>query len=87
MGVACHASDPVKLHLVGSLAGMLLTGCPDPDDLVHDRMAAIRGATVHRVDMVDTTAYWEFLNDADAHAVVKSCLDWRWTGVYCSKRV
>ena len=56
------------LFLLGS---MLLAGCANPNDLVHDGMQPIRSASVDRVDVVGTAADRKFFNDADAHIEVE----------------
>ena len=53
------------------MGSMLLAGCANPDDLVHDRMEPIRGASVHRVNMIGTATDRKLFNHTDAHGDVE----------------
>ncbi|KAG9387367.1 hypothetical protein A1F94_000259 [Pyrenophora tritici-repentis] len=50
---------------------MIRTGSPNPYDSVHDWMPSIRGATIHRVNMVDAATDRELLDYANTHGAKK----------------
>lgn len=59
------------MSFVFPMGSVLLTRCANPDDLVHDRMEPVRGAPVHRVNMIGTATDRKLFNHADAHADVE----------------